>query len=51
MDNQVRYDIGEKKIVYEPISVAQEFRRYEVHNPWENIKDSNPLKDMEEINK
>ncbi|KAF1740537.1 hypothetical protein MXB_3873, partial [Myxobolus squamalis] len=33
--HEVRYDIGEKKIVYEPINLAQEFRNFDTFNPWE----------------
>ncbi|KII70285.1 NADH dehydrogenase [ubiquinone] iron-sulfur protein 3, mitochondrial [Thelohanellus kitauei] len=36
--HEVRYDIGQNKIVYEPINLAQDFRKFEVHNPWEDNK-------------
>lgn len=34
---QVRYDDEVKRIVTEPIELAQEFRRFELSTPWEQF--------------
>jgi NADH:ubiquinone oxidoreductase subunit C len=31
---EVRYDDGDKRIVYEPLEVAQEYRSYQFKSPW-----------------
>jgi NADH-quinone oxidoreductase subunit C len=35
---EVRYDDGEKRVVQEPVEVAQEFRHFMFLSPWENKK-------------
>ena len=32
---EVRYDDGEKRVVYEPVRLAQEFRTFDFESPWE----------------
>ena len=32
---EVRYDDEQKKVVYEPIKLTQEFRRFDFESPWE----------------
>jgi len=32
---EVRYDEAEKRVVYEPVSLTQEFRRFDFISPWE----------------
>ncbi|NQV79706.1 MAG: NADH-quinone oxidoreductase subunit C [Alphaproteobacteria bacterium] len=32
---EVRYDEDEKRVVYEPVKLAQEFRRFDFLSPWE----------------
>ncbi len=32
---EVRYDEAEKRVVYEPVRLAQEFRRFDFMSPWE----------------
>ncbi len=32
---QVRYDEQEKRVIYEPVVMAQEFRRFDFMSPWE----------------
>ncbi|WP_439817841.1 NADH-quinone oxidoreductase subunit C [Zavarzinia sp. CC-PAN008] len=32
---EVRYDEEEKRVVYEPVRLAQEFRRFDFMSPWE----------------
>jgi len=34
---EVRYDEVQKKVVYEPVKLAQEFRRFDFISPWEGI--------------
>ena len=32
---EVRYDDEQKKVVYEPIKLVQEFRKFDFESPWE----------------
>ncbi len=32
---EVRYDDGQKRVVYEPVKLTQEFRRFDFESPWE----------------
>ena len=32
---EVRYDVEQKKVVYEPVTLTQEFRRFDFMSPWE----------------
>lgn len=34
---QVRYDDEKKRVVLEPLELAQEFRRFELSAPWEQF--------------
>lgn len=34
---QVRYDASEKRVVYEPVSLTQEYRSFDFMSPWEGI--------------
>ena len=34
---EVRYDNIEKKVIYEPVKLAQEFRNFDYMSPWEGI--------------
>jgi NADH dehydrogenase (ubiquinone) Fe-S protein 3 len=34
---QVRYDDERKRVVVEPVELAQEFRRFELSTPWEQF--------------
>ena len=34
---QVRYDDELKRVVCEPVEMAQEFRRFDFETPWENF--------------
>lgn len=34
---QVRYDDEKKRVVVEPVELAQEFRRFELSTPWEQF--------------
>ena len=35
--SQVRYDATEQRVVYEPVSLAQEYRSFDFLSPWEGI--------------
>ena len=35
---EVRYDDLQKRVVYEPVSLEQEFRRFDFMSPWEGAK-------------
>lgn len=34
---QVRYDTAHKRVVYEPVSLAQEYRSFDFLSPWEGL--------------
>ena len=34
---QVRYDVAEQRVVYEPVSLAQEYRSFDFLSPWEGM--------------
>ena len=34
---QVRYDDEKKRVVCEPLELAQEFRRFDLSSPWEQF--------------
>lgn len=35
---EVRYDEAQKRVVYEPVQLTQEFRRFDYMSPWEGAK-------------
>ena len=35
---EVRYDAEQKRVVYEPVQLQQEFRRFDFMSPWEGAK-------------
>ncbi|MFC7400373.1 NADH-quinone oxidoreductase subunit C [Chelatococcus sp. GCM10030263] len=35
---EVRYDDGEKRVVYEPVRLTQEFRQFDFLSPWEGTE-------------
>ena len=35
--NEVRYDEVQKKVVYEPVELVQEFRNFDFESPWEGM--------------
>tara|TARA_Y100000996_G_scaffold334970_1_gene271404 strand:- start:420 stop:1013 length:594 start_codon:yes stop_codon:yes gene_type:complete len=37
---EVRYDENLKKVVYEPVSLKQEFRDFDSESPWEGMRDT-----------
>lgn len=48
----MRYDDEKKRVVLEPLELAQEFRRFELSAPWEQFpKFRNALPAVEEVKK
>ena len=39
---EVRYDEAEKRVVYEPVSLVQDFRNFDFLSPWEGMTDQLP---------
>ncbi len=37
---EVRYDDLEKKVIYEPVKLTQEFRNFDSESPWEGMKNN-----------
>ena len=37
---EVRYDDLEKKVIYEPVKLTQEYRNFDYMSPWEGIPNS-----------
>ena len=35
---EVRYDESEKRVVYEPVNLTQEYRQFDFLSPWEGAK-------------
>ena len=48
---EVRYDDLEKKVIYEPVKLSQEFRDFDSESPWEGIKNNITDEDKSEIDK
>lgn len=51
---EVRYDDEKKRVVVEPLELAQEFRRFELSAPWEqfpNFRNANPASEEVESDK
>jgi NADH-quinone oxidoreductase subunit C len=40
---EVRYDEAQKRVVYEPVKLAQEFRRFDFLSPWEGAEYAAPV--------
>ena len=36
--NEVRYSVDEKKVVYEPVKLEQNYRKFDYESPWEGTK-------------
>ena len=36
--NEVRYDEAQKKVIYEPVSLTQEYRQFDFMSPWEGAE-------------
>ena len=35
---EVRYDEAQKRVVYEPVKLVQEYRQFDFHSPWEGAE-------------
>ncbi len=42
---ELRYDDEQKRVVYEPVKLAQEFRDFDYLSPWEGMTDIHNIKD------
>ena len=42
--NEVRYSEKEKKVIYEPVNLEQEYRDFDFSSPWEGTKYINEIK-------
>ena len=40
---EVRYDETEKRVIYEPLELSQEFRSFDFASPWESLDKSTKL--------
>jgi NADH-quinone oxidoreductase subunit C len=40
---ELRYDEAEKRVVYEPVSLVQEYRQFDFMSPWEGAKYITPV--------
>ena len=45
---EMRYDEEAKRVVYEPVSLTQEFRRFDFMSPWEGTEYAPPVDDKTE---
>ncbi len=45
---EVRYDEEAKRVIYEPVSLTQEFRRFDFLSPWEGTEYAAPADDKAE---
>ncbi len=48
---EVRYDEAEKRVVYEPVNLTQEYRQFDFMSPWEGAKYILPGDEKQEISK
>lgn len=46
---QVRYDDEKKRVVVEPLELAQEFRKFELSSPWEQFPNFRDVPAVEEV--
>lgn len=46
---KVRYDDELKRVVCEPIEMAQEFRKFDFESPWEQFPEHRDTKDKEAL--
>ena len=46
--NEVRYSEKDKKVIYEPVKLEQNYRNFDFESPWEGTK---YIKDLKEKNK
>ena len=46
--NEVRYSEKDKKVIYEPVKLEQDYRNFDFESPWEG---TNYIKEVKELNK
>tara|TARA_A100001011_G_scaffold320333_1_gene340835 strand:- start:26 stop:640 length:615 start_codon:yes stop_codon:yes gene_type:complete len=44
--NEVRYSEKEKKVIYEPVKLEQNYRNFDFNSPWEGTKYSKDIKEV-----
>ena len=49
--NEVRYSEKEKKVVYEPVKLEQNYRNFDFESPWEGTSYIKKIKDLEKDGK
>ena len=49
--NEVRYSEKEKKVIYEPVKLEQNYRNFDFESPWEGTKYSKQLNNLEKDGK
>ena len=49
--NEVRYSEKEKKVVYEPVKLEQNYRNFDFESPWEGTNYIRKIKDLEKDGK
>ena len=49
--NEVRYSEKEKKVIYEPVKLEQDYRNFDFESPWEGTKYSKQLNNLEKDGK
>ena len=49
--NEVRYSEKEKKVVYEPVKLEQNYRNFDFESPWEGTNYIREIKDLEKDGK
>ncbi len=47
---EVRYDDAQKRVVYEPVNLTQEFRNFDFLSPWEGIQQQLPGDEKATVN-
>ena len=48
--NEVRYSEKDKKVIYEPVKLEQNYRNFDFESPWEGTKYSKEIKEKEKEN-
>ena len=49
--NEVRYSEKEKKVIYEPVKLEQNYRNFDFESPWEGTKYIKEIKNLEKNDK
>ena len=48
---EVRYSEKEKKVIYEPVKLEQDYRNFDFESPWEGTEYSKQLNNLEKDGK